>query len=49
MKTIRLGIFGLGRGGSFYEDIRLNNGEVVAVCDRDEEKLQQVQKLLEMT
>ena len=47
MKTIRLGIFGLGRGGSFYEDIRLNNGEVVAVCDRDEEKLQQVQKLLE--
>ena len=34
MKIVRLGIFGLGRGGSFYKDILANDGTVVAVCDR---------------
>ncbi|MBE6597195.1 MAG: Gfo/Idh/MocA family oxidoreductase [Ruminococcaceae bacterium] len=39
MRTIKFGVFGLGRGSSFYENILLNNGEVVAVCDMSEEKL----------
>lgn len=39
MKKIRMGIFGLGRGSDYFENIINNNGEVVAVCDRDEKKV----------
>ena len=39
MRTVKIGIFGLGRGGSFYNTIMVNNGEIVAVCDKSEEKL----------
>ena len=46
MKTIRLGVFGLGRGGSFMEIVLANNGEVVALCDRDEAKKQEAAKVL---
>ena len=46
MKNIRLGIFGLGRGGSFYDSILVNNGEVVAVCDGNPEKLKQADEAL---
>lgn len=46
MKTIKFGVFGLGRGSSFYESIMLNNGEVVAVCDVNEKKLEDAQKKL---
>lgn len=42
MKKIRLGIFGLGRGGGFSETVAANNGEIVALCDRDEEKMKRV-------
>jgi len=38
-KTIKLGIFGLGRGANFYDSILLNNGDIVAICDKDEKKL----------
>ena len=41
MKKIRMGIFGLGRGSDYFENIRNNNGEVVAVCDRDEKKVKE--------
>ena len=37
-KKIKFGIFGLGRGSGFYDGVKANNGEVVAVCDFDEEK-----------
>ena len=30
MKNIRIGIFGLGRGGSFYKSITACGGEVLA-------------------
>ncbi|MBQ7779377.1 MAG: Gfo/Idh/MocA family oxidoreductase [Clostridia bacterium] len=40
MKTIKLGIFGLGRGSSFMESVLVNNGEVVALCDRDVKKME---------
>ena len=38
-RVIKFGIFGLGRGSTFYNAVLVNNGEIVAVCDRDEEKL----------
>ena len=46
MKTVKMGVFGLGRGSSFYQNILLNNGEIVAVCDRQEEKLEEAKKIL---
>lgn len=44
MKTVKIGIFGLGRGSYFYDNIMLNNGEVVAVCDIDPAKLDEAKK-----
>ena len=43
-KTIKFGIFGLGRGSGFYDGVKANNGEVVAVCDFDEEKLKKARE-----
>jgi len=45
-KLIKFGIFGLGRGSTFYNTVLLCGGEVVAVCDRDETKLAEAKKLL---
>lgn len=39
MKKIKFGIFGLGRGSAFYNSIRVNDGEIVAICDMSEAKL----------
>lgn len=39
-REIKIGIFGLGRGGTLFKSILYNNGNIVAVCDRDEEKLE---------
>ena len=44
MKTIRIGIFGLGRGASFINIIKSCGGEIVAVCETNEKR---VQKALE--
>ncbi len=46
MRTIKFGIFGLRRGATFYRNVMMNNGEVVAVCDRDETKLEEAKKHL---
>ena len=40
MGTIRVGIFGCMRGGSFPKAILMNNGEIVALCDRSAEKME---------
>ena len=45
-KTIKFGIFGLRRGSSFYKNVLANNGEIVAVCDREERKLDAARKAL---
>lgn len=45
-KTVKLGLFGLGRGSSFYDSIMLNNGELVAVCDKNEKKLKKAKEKL---
>ena len=47
MNTVKIGIFGLGRGSSFYNSILLNNGEIVAVCDRREEKLEEASQTVQ--
>lgn len=39
MKTIKLGIFGLGRGGSFFKSVAAAGGTVCAVCERDGERV----------
>ncbi len=46
MKTIKFGIFGLGRGSSFYDNILVNNGDIVAVCDKNEDRLADAKKHL---
>lgn len=45
-RTVKFGVFGLGRGSSFYKAILANNGEIVAVCDKNEEKLKQAREIL---
>lgn len=39
---IRIGIFGLRRGSNFIEEINTLGGEVVAVCEKDEEQTKNV-------
>ena len=39
MEKIRIGIFGLARGESFIENLQLNGGEIVAVCEQRENKI----------
>ncbi len=39
MQKIRLGVFGLGRGSTYFDNIINNDGEIVAVCERNKEKL----------
>lgn len=46
MRTIKIGVFGLGRGSSYYKSIQANHGEIVAVCDHDESRLAAAKKLL---
>jgi predicted dehydrogenase len=38
-RSIKFGIFGLRRGATFYKNILANNADIVAVCDREESKL----------
>ena len=46
MKQLKLGIFGLWRGGSFIHIIQeLENATVYAICDRDENKVTEALKL----
>ena len=46
MKTIKFGVFGLGRGKSFFDYIRQNNGEIVAVLEKDQRKINKVKDIL---
>jgi len=47
MGNIRIGVFGLGRGASYFSSILMNNGEIVAVCEKNEETLQEALKKLD--
>ncbi|MBO5231127.1 MAG: Gfo/Idh/MocA family oxidoreductase [Clostridia bacterium] len=46
MKTVKLGIFGFWRGQSLVDDILALNGEIVAVCDKSEKRLNQAKQKL---
>lgn len=46
MKQIKFGIFGLGRGSNFFEHALVCNGDVVAVCDKDQKKLNRAKSRL---
>ena len=37
-KEIRIGIFGVSRGSSFFESILANNGNIVAICEKHERR-----------
>ena len=39
MKKIRLGLFGLGRGSAFFNVVKANGGEIVAVCEKHEPRI----------
>lgn len=43
-KKIRLGIFGLTRGSAFFPAIIKEGGEVVAVCEKNENRINQAKK-----
>jgi predicted dehydrogenase len=46
MKTIRIGIFGVRRGSDFFKSILSNNGEIVAVCEKNQERVAEALKQL---
>ena len=39
MEKIRIGIFGLGRGENLIDSLKVNGGEIVAVCEQSEKKI----------
>lgn len=43
-RAIKFGIFGLGRGSHFYKSILANNADIVAVCDREQSKLEKAKE-----
>lgn len=47
MEKIRVGIFGLRRGSNFIDEIKYNGGEIVAVCEKDEEHTRSVLPAIE--
>ncbi len=46
MKKIKLGVFGLGRGKDYFDNIINNDGEIVAVCEHNEKKLSEALEYL---
>jgi predicted dehydrogenase len=46
MKEIRIGIFGMKRGSAFIDHILANNGNIVAVCDKDPDNFEQARTKL---
>ena len=46
MKKIRIGLFGLRRGFDNAKSIMLNNGEIVAVCDKYESRIAKAREKL---
>ena len=48
MKPIKLGILGLkGRGSSFLDIVLMNNGELVAFCDKDAHRMEEAAEKLQ--
>lgn len=45
-RTVKIGIFGGYRGSSYYKNLMANNGEIVAVCDKNEKYAQKAKDML---
>ena len=46
MKQIKIGIFGLNRGGDYISSLLANNADIVAICDKDDYWLNKAQEKL---
>lgn len=46
MRKVKIGVFGLGRGFAHLDSILLNDGDIVAVCDMSEAKLEKAKEKL---
>ncbi len=44
MEKIRLGVFGLGRGRSLFSSMLAAGAEIVAVCEKDEKRIEEAKK-----
>lgn len=45
MEKIRLGVFGLGRGRSLFSSMLAAGAQIVAVCEKDERKIEEALKI----
>ena len=45
MDNIRLGVFGLGRGRSLFSSMLAAGAEIVAVCEKDERRIEEALKI----
>ena len=45
MEKIRLGVFGLGRGRSLFSSMLAAGAEIVAVCEKDERRIEEAKKI----
>ena len=45
MENIRLGVFGLGRGRSLFTSMLAAGAEIVAVCEKDERRIEEALKI----
>lgn len=45
MDKIRLGVFGLGRGRSLFSSMLAAGAEIVAVCEKDERRIEEARKI----
>ena len=45
MEKIRLGVFGLGRGRSLFSSMLAAGAEIVAVCEKDERRIEEALKI----
>lgn len=45
MENIRLGVFGLGRGRSLFASMLAAGAEIVAVCEKDERRIEEALKI----
>ena len=46
MKIIRIGVFGVRRGSDFFKSILSNDGEIVAICEKNPERVEAALKQL---
>ena len=46
MKQVRIGVFGLGRGGHYIKNFMAKNADIVAICDNNPKKVKAISEQL---